>query len=537
MSESKKIDSGGQGQIYAVNDTTVYKTIKFSDHYKEISELAVLNALPHPCIVKMKRWELTRNECKIYMERMHSNIYDFSKRCTFEKRLELFPNIFWSMVRVARYFQLNGIINCDIKSENVMLSKDGKTVKIIDFGHLICDENYPIIGTRSYQPPELWLEDSYSSKSMVWSIGITCLEFLYRIHPIVDIVYGEESETEMSSPKSHSLSISDSGSGVSDSSEDDFRDRYTNLFEILQEEGASLPFRHRLDVQTNKAVKERLSSINAVLERMLTYDVKKRISLEELYKHRIFERVRGNIIDEAVVTVSREPLLMEKDLTLTFLTLSRKLYRDEIVIQAYTLLSTYLEKNRGPMKDKMEFMVTSLACLDIMSYVFSMVPSSRGTYRKIILKMRGITEYMIFDRVIEILRAVQFKVFLNTPVEKIKSQDPMIVYPLLLELIEADAESNKKRLTSSSLVQRYMSDDFSSDKEFFSDSEEEKDESHETSEHKSEPRTIVVEDESDEEYDEDFLESFKARVQQAYQQEKLRRMQENEPKDVLIIQL
>jgi hypothetical protein len=77
----------------------------------------VLNALPHPCIIKMKRYEMSRTEVKIFMERMHSNLYDFSKRCTFEKRLELFPNIFWSMVRCRRFLQVNGVTNCDIKSE------------------------------------------------------------------------------------------------------------------------------------------------------------------------------------------------------------------------------------------------------------------------------------------------------------------------------------------------------------------------------------------------------------------------------------
>jgi hypothetical protein len=65
---------------------------------------------------------------------------------------------------------------------------------------------------------------------------------------------------------------------------------------------------------------------------------------------------------------------MERDLTLAFLSLARKLYREEITVQAYTLLSSYLDTNRGPMRDKLEFMTTSAACLDIMSYVFSMRP-------------------------------------------------------------------------------------------------------------------------------------------------------------------
>ena len=83
----KKLDSGGQGQIYEVDKETVYKVIKFSDYYKEISELAILHSLSHPCMIKMKKYELNRNECKIYMERMYMNMYDFAKKNSFEKRL------------------------------------------------------------------------------------------------------------------------------------------------------------------------------------------------------------------------------------------------------------------------------------------------------------------------------------------------------------------------------------------------------------------------------------------------------------------
>ena len=554
MSQFQKLDSGGQGQIYAVNSDTVYKSIKFSDHYKEISELCVLSSLSHPNIVKIKRYELTRNDCKIYMERLHSNIYDFSKKCTFEKRLEMFPQIFWTMVRVARFFQVNGIINCDIKSENVMISKDGKTVKVIDFGHLICDENYPIIGTRSYQPPELWLEDKYNYKSMVWSIGISALEFLYRIHPIVDIVYGEEpeeEESESSSEKKKSNSYSTESGSYTDGTEeeDDYRERYTNLFEILSEEGKSLPFRHRLEQPVDRKVRDRLSSINSVLERMLTYDVANRISLEELYKHRIFEKIRGNVLEEQVMTVSREPLFIDKDLTLVFLSFARKIYRDEIVVQAYTLLSTYLEKAKGIQKNRHEFIVSCLACLDIMSYVFSMVPSTRHVQRKIILKMRNITEYMVLDKMIEVLKSVQCKVFLKTPVERLKETETNIIYPLLLELIETDAELGKKKLTSQSLYERYMSDDFSSDKDEYTSEEEEDAGSEEEEEEKQsskkksqtkDKKMIIEEDEEvidEDEMDEDFLESFKQRVQQAYQQEKLRKLQDNDHDDTLIIHL
>lgn len=533
-SRMQKIDSGGQGQIYAVNSTTIYKSIKFSDHYKEISELCVLKALPHPCIPEVKRWELTRNECKIFMERLYSNIYDYSKKCSFEKRLELFPNIFWSMVRVARYFQLNGIINCDIKSENVMISKDGSTVKVIDFGHLISEEEYPIVGTRSYQPPELWLEDAYTYKSMVWAIGITALEFLYRVHPVVDMIYGTEEDSPLShsSSKSSEAKTSVRSSATPDdySVEDEFRERYTHLFQILQEEGQkSLPFRHRID-GVDKKHKDKLASINHILDRMLTYDQKKRISLDELYHSRIFDNIRGQVKEEKVVTHQRESIFLHKELTPLFLSLGRKLYREEVMTQAYIVLSMYLDKNAAVLRDRQEFTLTSIACLDIMSYVFSMVPSSRDLHRKIILKMKSLTEYQIFDRVVEVLKEIDFKVFLRTPVLHLKQTEHAVLYPLLLELIEADADAGKKKLMIRNLMERYSSEDYSSDKDS-SDSESDDEE-----EKKGDDRKEDSEDEEElDEEDIDFIKEFRKRIESVYKEDKLRRSEEDESIEIQIL--
>lgn len=556
----QKLDSGGQGQIYAYNADTIYKVMKFSNHYKEISELCVLKGLSHPCIVKVKRWELGRNECKIYMERLYNNIFDYAKKVDFKKRLELFPQIFWNMVRVARFFQLNGIMNCDIKSENVMISKDGKTVKIIDFGHLICDENHPIVGTRSYQPPELWLMDKFTDKSMVWSIGITALEFLYRVHPIVDMVYGEETNSSRSfsssgkgkgkkakeiSPELSGVSSDESFSTEDEDEYDEYRNRYMTLFEILMERGNTLPFRHRLEQNVSKEMRDKLSTINSILDRMLTYDLNKRISLEELYKHRIFDKIRGNVQEEQVMTHIRDPLYMDKELTPLFLHTARKLYREEIIVQAYTLLSMYLDKFR--FQGKKDFLIASLACLDIMSYVFSMVSSSRTIDRKVFLKIKGIHEDEIFDRVVEILKVLDFKVFLKTPIDAIKERQEEPLYPLLLEIIENEADQGKKKYTSKALFQRYMSEEFESLKELdFSDEESESEESDndlfDEKDNKSESKKSRSESSksdyvlNDEDIEEDFLEDFKKRVLDVCEKDK-KSKEEHPENDELVVYL
>lgn len=535
----KKIDSGGQGQIYEVDKDTVYKIITFSEYYKELSELSILHSLSHPCMIRMKKWELTHNECKIYMERMYSNMYDYSKKIPFEKRLELFPNILWTMVRVARYFQRNGIMNCDIKSENVMLSKDGLTVKIIDFGHIISEEQYPIIGTRSYQPPELWKDDLFTYKSMVWAIGLSCLEFLYRIHPIVDIIYGEDSESEFSDSfsKSPSSFSDDEQSFTSTSSEDDmYRKKYMNLFDILMESGDSLPFRHRLE-PVQDSIKDKIRVINSMIERMLTYDIDKRISLDELYHHRIFDNIRGSVKDEPILTQTRDQLFCDRELTPIFLTIGRKLFREEIMIQAYMLLSTYMDKRPKPSKD--DFLVISMACLDIMSYVFSMVPSSRDMYRKIILKMRNITEFQLFEKVIEIVKAVQFNIFYHGIIDVIKLQDHDVVYPLLLEIMEWEAEHNKRSISTKSLIDRYMSPEFimeEDDKQSDEKSEEEpvadKVPKASASKKKDDVKEITEHD-----IDPFFIKEFKEQIRLVYEQEMEKKRLEDEQGDLLIIEL
>jgi serine/threonine protein kinase len=575
----KKLDSGGQGQIYEVDKDTVYKVIIFSEHYKEISELAILHSLHHPSMIKMKKWELTNRECKIYMERMHCNIYDFAKKATFERRLELFPAIFWNMVRVARFFQRNGIMNCDIKPENVMLSRDEKTVKIIDFGHIISDESYPIIGTRSYQPPELWLDDKYSFKSMVWSIGMTALEFLYRIHPIVDIIYGEDSESEYDSPsytphsnrKSSSRRSSSNRSGSereefysysSTDSDDEYRNKYTNLFELLMEEGASLPFRHRLDTPP-EAIREKLRVINTMLERMLTYDQTKRISLDELYNHRIFDNIRAGVKEELVITKTKDQLFCDRELTPLFLTVARKLFRDEITFQAYMLLSVYLDGKQKP--NRREFLITSMACLDIMSYVFSMVPSSRDMYRNVVLQLRKISEHQVFDRVIAVLKAVQFNIFFHGILQTIQHQDQDVLFPLILEMIEMDAEVGKKGISAQHLLERYMSSDVL--KEHDEDYEEkdedvqepmveqekvekaekvkiekaekvkiEKQENQDrpVSEKKEKGKPVVI---TEFDLDPVFLSQFKEQIRLVHQQELRKKQEEELQGDVLVIEL
>uniref|UniRef100_K4B6S2 Protein kinase domain-containing protein n=1 Tax=Solanum lycopersicum TaxID=4081 RepID=K4B6S2_SOLLC len=76
-----------------------------------------------------------------------------------------------------------GIIHCDIKSHNILLTTDEVT-KIADFGLSItlqqinCGEEVGLRGTKRYMAPEALLKKEYSPGFDIWSLGCTVYEMI-----------------------------------------------------------------------------------------------------------------------------------------------------------------------------------------------------------------------------------------------------------------------------------------------------------------------------------------------------------------------
>lgn len=78
-----------------------------------------------------------------------------------------------------------GVSHRDIKPDNIMVNKETKKIKIIDFGiakKMIVRKQrvdmLTITGTLFYRAPEMFLGGGYNEKVDIWAAGITLYEVL-----------------------------------------------------------------------------------------------------------------------------------------------------------------------------------------------------------------------------------------------------------------------------------------------------------------------------------------------------------------------
>ncbi|CAG4982930.1 unnamed protein product [Parnassius apollo] len=280
---SKILGQGGCGVVKLVYDKTkctkyAMKIIKKSrfpngqinhlnDPQKIANEVNIMKALRHPCIVSTKEVFDSPDSVYIVLELMQGGeLFDrISKQGQLSEHLTRF--FFRQIVLAVKYLHSQGITHRDLKPENVLLeSKEEETlVKITDFGlsKFVGENSFmkTMCGTPLYLAPEVLRangQNCYGPEVDVWSLGVIFFVCLSGYLPF--------------SPDYKDLSLR----------EQILRGQYK--FSVAHWKKISLPAK-------------------LLMKRMLTVNVQKRITLDEILNH--------SWMQDSIVIMKIERLLTE----------------------------------------------------------------------------------------------------------------------------------------------------------------------------------------------------------------------------------
>lgn len=96
---------------------------------------------------------------------------------------QLALRFFYQTVLAVKYLHEHNVIHRDIKPENIIFDAD-LTAKLCDFGwaavlESTSDMRYSVCGTFEYMSPEIFYEQSHSTKTDIWCLGILLYEMLH----------------------------------------------------------------------------------------------------------------------------------------------------------------------------------------------------------------------------------------------------------------------------------------------------------------------------------------------------------------------
>jgi len=187
----EKLGEGGMGVVYKAEDTKLKRdvAIKFLPHYITANEderqrfeieAQAAASLNHPNISTIHAIEESGNEVFIVMEFIDGDeLKNKIKNISTDEAINIAIKICEGLAAAHN----NGIVHRDIKSSNIMVTKDG-AVKIMDFGlaKLSGERNLTKLGTTlgtiAYMSPEQSKGLNVDHQSDIWSLGVVLYEMI-----------------------------------------------------------------------------------------------------------------------------------------------------------------------------------------------------------------------------------------------------------------------------------------------------------------------------------------------------------------------
>ena len=178
-------------QIVAVKILDKEKIEDEVDIERIIREIEILRSISHPNISQMYETYSTVHNFYLMMEFIDGgDLFDYiSDNCFLPEQKACY--FFRQLISVMEYLSELGISHRDIKPENILLDKEHKNIKVIDFGlSNYCMEHellHSSCGSPCYASPEMLSGNPYKGITTdLWSAGIVLYSMLVGALPFDD---------------------------------------------------------------------------------------------------------------------------------------------------------------------------------------------------------------------------------------------------------------------------------------------------------------------------------------------------------------
>ncbi|HEX8843577.1 MAG TPA: protein kinase [Pyrinomonadaceae bacterium] len=208
-----QLGRGGMGEVYLASDTKLERTVALKVLPEEVAhhqqrlqrftrEARAASALNHPNVAHIYEIEVSGPHCFIAMEYINGETLRerlLNTRMKLQEALDLAVQI----IRAVAAAHAAGIVHRDIKTDNIMISRDGY-VKVLDFGLaklMDPSTDFPdpagptitsahtdpgvVMGTVGYMSPEQARGQPLDERTDLWSLGVVIYEMVCGNAPFV----------------------------------------------------------------------------------------------------------------------------------------------------------------------------------------------------------------------------------------------------------------------------------------------------------------------------------------------------------------
>jgi serine/threonine protein kinase/tetratricopeptide (TPR) repeat protein len=199
----ERLGKGGMGEVYRADDTKLKRTVAlkrlapslradslYRHRFLEEAERASRFGDAHVAAV----YDVVEERGEIFLILEYVEGQNLRQRLREPLSLDEFFTIAIQCAEALVSAHTHGIVHCDIKPENIMLTSTGQ-VKILDFGvakHLprsdqssTVDRSGTFAGTPAYMSPEVLLERAPDGRADIFSLGVVFYEVLTGQHPFL----------------------------------------------------------------------------------------------------------------------------------------------------------------------------------------------------------------------------------------------------------------------------------------------------------------------------------------------------------------